>query len=114
MMSETITSIDGIRPYDSRKDELMPNHVTDDIDDRLARMEQAGRRCDANSRHCARSAVDLYTLLPADGDFNPLPGAEPVLKKSCGFHRAQFLGNGVWKLIARKSLSRKLPKPPTR
>lgn len=85
----------------------MPNVWSGTIEERLERMSQAGRRCDANSRHCTRAAVEEYTLLPADGNFIALPDAEPVQKKCCGYHRQQFLNNGRWKVLASRELARK-------
>lgn len=90
----------------------MPNVWEGTIEDRLERLSQAGRRCDANSRHCTRAAVDQYDLLPADGTFTPIPGAEPVRKKSCGYHRQQFLANGQWVVLGKHDLSRKVDQSP--
>lgn len=87
----------------------MPNHWEGTIEQRFERLERYGRRCDANSRHCTRGAVDEYDMLPADGDFHPLPGAEIVVKKSCAYHRVQFLQNGRWVVQAKRDLARREP-----
>lgn len=82
----------------------MPNKWEGTVEERLARMDKAGRRCDGNSRHCTRSAANEYTLLPADGHFNALPDKLPVKKKSCGYHRFQFVDNGQWKVVGDRQL----------
>lgn len=89
----------------------MPNQWTGTPEERLARMDKAGRRCDGNNRHCTRSAVNKYKLLPADGHGNPVDGAEPVWKKSCGYHRVQFLGSGSWKVLADIQMDTRPPLP---
>lgn len=89
----------------------MPTQWDGTFEDRFARLERAGRRCDANSRNCTRSAVEEYTLLPADGHFNALPDAERVTKKCCGYHRPQFLTNGVWVCVANRQLRTMGPQP---
>lgn len=85
----------------------MPNVWEGTIEDRLVRLSKANRRCDANSQHCTRAAVDEYDLLPADGNFIAVPGAEPERKKSCAYHRPQFLRNGRWVLLGKRDLPRK-------
>lgn len=85
----------------------MPNVWDGTIEERLERLSRAGRRCDANSRNCTRAAVDEYDLRPADGNFIVIQGAEPVRKKSCGYHRAQFLANGRYVLMGKRDLPRK-------
>lgn len=90
----------------------MPNAWKGSVEERLALMERSGRRCDGNSRHCTRSAVNKYTLLPADGKFNALPDAEPVVKKSCGYHRDQFISNGLWVVVADREMRKADPNSP--
>jgi hypothetical protein len=89
----------------------MPNHWDGTIEERYARLEHYGRRCDGNSRHCTRGAVDEYDILPADGNFVPLPDAEKIVKKSCAYHRVQFLQNGRYKVLATRDLPRREATP---
>lgn len=85
----------------------MPTQWSGTIEERLARLEQSGRRCDGNSRHCTRAAVEVYDLLPADGFGHPVPDAEKVSKKSCSYHRLQFLENGMWRVVGNRQLALK-------
>lgn len=77
------------------------------VEERYHRLELDGRRCDANSRRCVHPAVETYTLLPAK-EWEPIPGAQPVIKKACSRHRLQFLGNSSYKLI---EVDRERPHP---
>lgn len=79
------------------------------VEERYAHLDKRDRRCDGNSRHCPRNAVEEYTLYPADGHGNRLPDAEPIKKKSCGYHRAQFLENGMYSVSANRQLPRQAP-----
>jgi hypothetical protein len=88
----------------------MPLKWTGTVQDRLDRMEKSGRRCDANSRHCTRAAVEEYELIPADGQGNPKPDAERVKKKCCSYHRSQFLNSGMWIVKANRQLEQKDPR----
>jgi hypothetical protein len=90
----------------------MPNRWTGTVEDRLANMDKAGRRCDGNNRHCTRSAVEKYKLLRADGNGIAVDGAVEEWKKCCGYHRAQFLENGMWKVLANIQLDTLPPLPP--
>lgn len=82
----------------------MPNKWDGTIEDRLAKLENSGRRCDAQDRHCTRSAVNEYTVIRCDGDFNPLPDAGPEKKKCCSWHRKVFTDNGLWKVVGDREL----------
>lgn len=84
----------------------MPNAWTGTPEERMERLSKANRRCDGNSRHCTRAAVDVYEIKAADGSFNVLPDAELETKKSCAYHRAQFLLNGRWVVLTKRPLPR--------
>lgn len=85
----------------------MPNkwglHRT--IEDRMAQLSEKDRRCDANSQHCTRGAVEEYRLKAADGNFIALPDAEVETKKSCSLHRKQFAHNGRWVVLGVRRLA---------
>ncbi len=70
----------------------------------MARLEQAGRRCDGNSRHCTRPAVESYKLLRLTPDGEPVEPETVVHKKSCGYHRAQFLENALYRTLTNRQL----------
>lgn len=90
----------------------MPNRWTGTVEERLANLEKSGRRCDGNNRHCTRGAVEKYKLARCDGHGTVVDDVEPVWKKSCGYHRAQFLANGMWKVLANVQLATQAPLPP--
>ncbi len=90
----------------------MPTQWSGTIEERIARLEQGGRRCDGNSRHCTRPAVEVYELYPADGQGNRKPDAERVTKKSCSYHRSQFCDNGMWAIAAQRELAKKPDRRP--
>lgn len=69
----------------------MPSRWTGTREERLARLDEAQRRCDGNGRRCAHSATTRYTLARVK-DGLPLPG-EPVTRLSCSRHKVQFAGN---------------------
>ncbi len=75
-----------------------------DIDSRMGRLDRENRRCDGNDRFCTRGAVRLITVVPADGQGIPKPGAEAVEKKACTWHRQQFERSGSYHLISSVSL----------
>lgn len=85
----------------------MPSRWIGSVDDRLARLEHVGRRCDGNTRRCPTPAVDEFELWPADGQGNKLPDGKRVKKKSCGRHRIQFIENGQWVVTAMRELPKK-------
>jgi hypothetical protein len=68
----------------------MPTRWTGSVEDRLARLDHAHRRCDGNNRRCVHSANEVYQLLPAKNG-QPLPDAKPITKQACSRHRPQFL-----------------------
>ncbi len=75
----------------------------------MARLEQAGRRCDGNSRHCTRPAVEVYELLRLTPEGLPVEPEEVVRKKSCGYHRAQFLENALYQIRSNRELRKMEP-----
>ena len=89
----------------------MPTKWQGTIEERLERLDKSGRRCDANSRHCTRAAVNEYDLLPADGFGNPT-GAEKVTKKCCSYHPKQFIDSGFWVVVEKRRLAQKRPSKP--
>lgn len=82
----------------------MGTHWTGTVEERMARLERDGVRCDANSRHCPRTAVDEYDVYPADGHGKRKPNAVQVTKKSCSYHRQQFSRNGLWEVVAFRAI----------
>jgi hypothetical protein len=88
----------------------MPNKWKGSIADRLVRLEAAGRRCDANNRNCTRSAVKVYTLLPAVE--NKPTGEPPVDKMCCSYHPRIFLQSSRWVLTGTRELEQKDPRKP--
>ena len=87
----------------------MPTQWSGTFEDRFKRLDENERRCDGLNRHCTRNAVEEYDLLPADGNFVPLPDAQMVKKKSCGYHRREFLQNGRWSVLATRDLPGRFP-----
>lgn len=85
----------------------MPTQWSGTVEERVQRLELSGRRCDGNNRFCTRAAVESYDLYAADGQGNRKPDAERVTKKSCSYHRSQFVDNGMWVVAAQRELSRK-------
>lgn len=70
----------------------MPLQFEGTVEQRLARLDQAGKRCDGNGRRCVHGAVEAYTLIPAK-EWVPIPDAESINKQSCTRHRPQFINN---------------------
>lgn len=83
----------------------MPTHYTGTFEDRLARLDKTGRRCDGNNRNCIHGAIEEHALRPAKNG-EPIPDAEMVKKQSCSRHRQQFVNNVVWVVVS----SRRFPK----
>lgn len=77
----------------------MPSHWTGTVEDRWARLEKFGRRCDGNDRRCVHGAIETYTLAPSR-DWVPIPGAEPVTKMACTRHRMQFCNNSNYTVLS--------------
>lgn len=86
----------------------MPTRWTGTIEDRLARLDLAKRRCDGNNRRCVHSANEVYQLLPAKNG-QSIPDAEPVTKQACSRHRPQFLDSPNYCQVG---LTERLPERP--
>lgn len=82
----------------------MPLHFSGTIEQRYAKLDEAGRRCDANGRRCPGTAVERFELLPTDGFGHIKPNAVPVIRQSCSRHRLQFCQGGTWHLVSRHAL----------
>ena len=89
----------------------MATHYTGTLEDRLARMDKDGVRCDGNTRRCHRTAVDSFELLPADGNGVAKPGAEKVTRQTCSLHRRLYLYNGAWVVVAQTKIPLRDLKP---
>lgn len=83
----------------------MPHNFGGNIQERYAKLDKLGRRCDANGRRCAGAAVERFLLIATDGHGQVKPEAKPEVRQCCSRHRAQFLLNGAWKLIKRESIA---------
>lgn len=68
--------------------------------ERFARLDKIGRRCDANSRNCVNSATLSITLIKADGDGEPLPGEQQQTRLACSWHRKFFTDNGLYHIVS--------------
>ncbi len=93
----------------------MPDKWVGSTEDRYARLELAGKRCDGNSRQCVHSATEAFRLMPAKLGV-AIPGAKSVEKQSCSRHRRQFDDNEGYVVIGRRQLSsrsRNKPHPNT-
>lgn len=86
----------------------MPTRWSGTAEERMARLENAGRRCDGNSRHCTRSAVEVYEVTRLKSDGTPESG-DVESKKSCGYHRAQFLESAFYKVLSNRELRKMDP-----
>ncbi len=89
----------------------MPDRWTGTVEDRYSRLEQAGKRCDGNSRRCTHSATERYTLQPAR-EFEPIPDEETVIRQSCSRHRQQFVNNESFVVVGTKVLTSRFPNKP--
>lgn len=68
--------------------------------ERFERLDQAGRRCDGNNRHCTHGAVEEYELQPAI-EWVPTDSAT-VTKKSCSRHVQQFINNPNYVVVSKR------------
>ncbi len=91
----------------------MPTRFSGTVEQRLQRLEQASRRCDANNRWCTRAAVEIYQLWPADGFGNKKPDARLTLKRVCSYHRRHFTESGSWIVEGMKRIKNKESGIPT-
>ena len=89
----------------------MPTTFSGTPDERRERLERNGRRCDGQNRFCVSTASTWFKVVRADGKFNPLPGAEPEIKKACGKHYQLFGDSGVWKVLEDGDIAARHIKP---
>lgn len=82
----------------------MPTKWTGTVEERYARLDQAQRRCDGNSRHCTHSATTRYTLAPAK-DGHPIPGEQQVTRLSCSRHIPQFTNSARYVVVETSRLA---------
>lgn len=87
----------------------MPGFWTGTQEDRLKRLDSSGRRCDGNTRNCPRPAVEEYDLWEADGFGKKVPDSNLVTKKSCSYHRKQFIETGRYVVAANREIAKKDP-----
>lgn len=69
---------------------------------RYAKLEQIGKRCDADS-HCTRTAQVEMTMIPLNPDTGE-PTGDQQDKKVCTRHRIKYEAGSQWKIVQIRDL----------
>lgn len=93
----------------------MPSSYTGTKEERLAKLEIRGQRCDGSFRCCTQTAVRRYTLIaanPATGEARE--GAQPEVKQACSKHRRGYGDNANYKVLSDEVIAPRVTKPEER